>query len=63
MGWAGGFHLLLGEANGAVCDPQYPKYATLRPEFVPVMRAYYDFTVRYENWLFDLSLALLPAED
>jgi dextranase len=58
----GGFHLLLGEQNGALCDPYYPKYATLRAEFVPVMRAYYDFTVRYENWLADPRLELLPYE-
>ncbi len=52
--WAnGGFHLLLGEANGALCDPYYPKYATLRPSFARVMRAYYDFVVRYENMLSD----------
>lgn len=47
----GGFHLLLGELNGILCDPYYPKYATLRPDFVPRMRAYYDFLVRYEELL------------
>ncbi len=47
----GGSHLLLGERNGILCDPYYPKYATLRPEFVPQMHAYYDFLVRYEEWL------------
>ncbi len=46
---SGGFHLLLGERNGVLCDPYYPKYATLRPEFVPRMRTYYDFLVRYEE--------------
>ncbi len=55
----GGFHLLMGEDNGALCDPYYPKYATLRPEFVPVMRAYTDFAVRYENWLSDPSFVLM----
>jgi dextranase len=61
--WAnGGFHLLLGEANGALCDPYYPKYATLRPEFARVMRAYYDFVVRYENVLADrLGVTATPA--
>jgi len=55
----GGFHLLMGEENGALCDPYYPKYATLRPDFVPVMRAYTDFAVRYENWLSDPSFVLM----
>ena len=58
----GGFHLLLGEADGALCDPYYPKYATMRPEFAAVMREYYDFVVRYENWLADPALALLPYD-
>jgi len=49
----GGFHLLMGEGDGALDDPYYPQYATLRPEFANVMRRYYDFFVRYENWLVD----------
>lgn len=53
---SGGFHLLPGERNGALCDPYYPKYNTLRPEFVPIMRSLYDFAVRYENYLFDPRL-------
>ncbi|HIC88846.1 MAG TPA: hypothetical protein EYP04_05545 [Anaerolineae bacterium] len=52
----GGFHLLLGEQNGALCDPYYPKYATLRPEFARIMRAYADFSVRYLNSLFNPAL-------
>jgi dextranase len=47
----GGFHLLLGERDGVLCDPYYPKYATLRPEFAALMRRYYDFLVRYEELL------------
>jgi dextranase len=55
--WAnGGFHLLLGEGNGALCDPYYPKYATMMPDFIRVMRRYYDFVVRYENVLADRHL-------
>jgi dextranase len=48
---AGGFHLLLGERNGILCDPYYPKFGTLRDEFGPRLRAYYDYLVRYEEWL------------
>ncbi len=55
---SGGSHLLLGERDGILCDPYYPKYATLRPEFVPRMRAYYDFLVRYEELLVAPELAV-----
>ncbi len=55
--WAnGGFHLLLGERDAALCDPYYPAYATLTPAFAGVMRRYYDFVVRYENALSDRRL-------
>lgn len=47
----GGSHLLLGEREGILCDPYYPNYATLRPDFAVHMRHYYDFLVRYEEWL------------
>lgn len=52
----GGSHLLLGERDGILCDPYYPKYATLRPAFVPELHRYYDFLVRYEEWLVDGAL-------
>jgi dextranase len=48
---SGGFHLLLGERNGILCDPYYPKFGTLRDEFLPKLRSYYDYLVRYEEWL------------
>jgi dextranase len=62
--WAnGGFHLLMGEQGGALCDPYYPLYASLRPEFARVMRNLYDFVVRYENTLSDLRLETIPANE
>jgi dextranase len=61
--WAnGGFHLLLGERNGALCDPYYPKYATLWPDFAKVMRRYYDFVVRYENLLSDKQMVMVKDD-
>ncbi|MDQ3928826.1 MAG: glycoside hydrolase family 66 protein [Chloroflexota bacterium] len=48
---SGGSHLLLGERDGILCDPYYPKYATLRPAFATTMRTYYDFLVQYEELL------------
>lgn len=62
--WAsGGFHLLLGEQDGALCHAYYPSYAPLRPEFAHVMRGLYDFVVRYENVLSDLRLLTIPAAE
>ena len=60
--WAnGGFHLLMGERDAALCDPYYPKYATMRPDFARVMRRYYDFVVRYENLLSDPRLTTVSG--
>lgn len=53
---SGGSHLLLGERDGILCDPYYPKYATLRPAFAARMRTYYDFLVRYEELLISPEL-------
>lgn len=53
---SGGSHLLLGEREGILCDPYYPKYGTLRPAFAARMRAYYDFLVRYEELLISPEL-------
>ena len=62
--WAsGGFHLLIGEGDAALCDPYYPAYAALRPDFARVMRHYYDFVVRYENALSDLRLATINGRE
>ncbi|HET6314726.1 MAG TPA: glycoside hydrolase family 66 protein [Chloroflexia bacterium] len=53
---SGGSHLLLGERDRVLCDPHYPKYVILRPEFAATMRAYYDFLVRYEEFLISPEL-------
>ncbi len=58
---AGGSHLLLGERDGILCDPYYPRYATLRPTFARRMRAYYDVLVRYEEWLVGRDVAPDPS--
>jgi dextranase len=59
----GGFHLLLGERDAALHEAYYANYATLRPGFARVMRAYYDFVVRYMNVLSDRRLRLEKAAD
>jgi len=50
---AGGYHLILGEADGVLTDPYYVNHAALRPTFAPYVRRYYDFLVQYARLLFD----------
>jgi len=52
----GAFHLLLGEKNCVITDGYYPAYIRLRSDFVKVFQCYWDFIVRYENFLFDYRL-------
>lgn len=44
---SGGRHLVFGENQGVLCDSYYAKYAVMREEFLPEIRAYCDFAVRY----------------
>lgn len=52
----GAYHLLLGEENGVLTQGYYPDHSTLRETFLPRMRRYYDFIVRYGEILFDGTL-------
>jgi len=58
----GGFHIELGEGNGMLADPYFPKYKEMSPELSRVMRNYYDFAVRYENLLSDSNLKPILAQ-
>ena len=49
---SGGYQLVLGENKGILCDSYYNKYATLRDEFLPKVKAYSDFVVHYGELLF-----------
>ncbi len=49
----GGSHIALGENNGALCDPYFPKYARLDGQSVRAVRADYDFVSRYSEYLFE----------
>ncbi len=46
---SGGGHIELGEQNGMLADPYFPKYEPLSPGLAEAMRRYYDFAVRYED--------------
>ena len=48
---SGGYHIELGERNGMLADPYFPKYQQMSNELAAVVRRYYDFAVRYENVL------------
>ncbi len=48
---SGGYHIELGEPGGMLADPYFPKYEHMSDALRSVMRAYYDFAVRYENAL------------
>ncbi len=49
----GGSHIVLGERDGVLCDPYFPKYTRLRPAEAQTLRADYDFIARYAEYLFD----------
>jgi dextranase len=53
---SGGFHLLLGENDGILADPYYPKFALPGPVFRERLTAHWDFIVRYTAYLFDRDL-------
>lgn len=53
---SGGYHMVLGENNGVLCDPYYVNHATLRKSFVRTLRNWYDYIVRYSELLYNLDL-------
>jgi dextranase len=46
---SGGGHIELGEQNGMLADPYFPKYGTMTSDFASVIQRYYDFVVRYQE--------------
>lgn len=46
---SGGGHIELGEQNGMLADPYFPKYGTMAFDFLGVIQRYYDFVVRYQD--------------
>jgi len=48
---SGGYHVELGETEGMLSDPYFPKYGRMSDELATALRRYYDFLVRYENVL------------
>lgn len=52
----GASQLLLGEKNCVITDGYYPAYIQLHSDFIQVFQCYWDFIVRYGNFLFDHRL-------
>ncbi len=50
---SGGSQLVFGETDSVLCDSYYVNYAKLREEFLPKVRSYCDFAVRYGKLLYD----------
>lgn len=48
---SGGGHIELGEENGYLADPYFPKYEVMDNDQAETLRRYYDFAVRYQNWI------------
>jgi dextranase len=59
---AGGFHLLLGEDDGILADPYYPKFVVPGPDFRQRLTAHWDFIVRYTAYLFDRHLVYRSSD-
>lgn len=52
----GGYHLMLGEKNGALAEAYYVNYGKYRTEFENILRSYYDFIVKYKELLYSSDL-------
>jgi dextranase len=50
---SGGTQLALGENGCILCDSYYVNHARLRDEFLPLVRRYADFAVRYARLLYN----------
>ncbi|RME44158.1 MAG: hypothetical protein D6791_13795 [Chloroflexi bacterium] len=49
----GAAHIELGEGDGMLADPYFPKFEVMPPQVAQAVRSYYDFAVRYENLLLE----------
>jgi len=49
---AGGHQLVFGEKGGILCEGYYVNYTQMREEFLPVVRSYNDFIVRYSDLIY-----------
>ncbi len=57
----GGSRIELGEGERLLADPYFPKHQPLTPELRTTLRRYYDFAVRYGEWLGPAAPSPLPT--
>jgi hypothetical protein len=57
-----GFHIELGEGNGILVDPYFPLYDTLSENAERALALYYECITRYEAYIYDKDVQLLPEE-
>ncbi|MGE5591678.1 MAG: glycoside hydrolase family 66 protein [Bacillota bacterium] len=53
---SGGYHIELGEGDGMLADPYFPKYRRLSGSLREHLRRYYDVIVRYRDVLYGQGL-------
>ncbi len=58
---SGGGHIALGEKDGYLADPYFPKYKTLSPELSTALKRYIEFTIRYEDVFGPAAREATPA--
>jgi dextranase len=46
---SGGGHIELGEEDGMLADPYFPRYEPVSPALTDILRRYYEFTIRYQD--------------
>lgn len=52
---SGGSQIVLGETNALLRDSYYVNYAVIREAFLPIVKSYCDFSVRYGKLLYDMK--------
>ena len=59
---SGGTQLVFGENACVLCDPYYVEHKALRPDFLPVLQAYLDHTVRMAELLDARAVEYITGE-
>lgn len=58
----GATHIELGEGNGMLVDPYFPKFQAVGSDLWEALVKYYDFIVRYKEWLYGPRAPLAANE-
>lgn len=59
---SGGNMLVIGENKGILQDAYYPDYGLCTDSFASVIRRFFDYIVRYRDFLYDEELELVSME-